>query len=127
MNRLMFIVTTALLATFTVCNAAQLRDERFQLSIERGTLASVLEQFSRQTGLLVGTEFSVARRPAFELGPLAGRVPADEAMRELLKDTDLWHAWRDGGTIRLSSISTRRMNWSSGVITAKKASDSIGG
>lgn len=127
MNRLMFIIATALLAGSTVSTAEQLRDERFQLSIERGTLASVLEQFSRQTGLVVGTEFSIATRPAFELGPFEGRVTADDAMRELLKESDLRHEWRDGGTIRLSPISTRRLNWSSGVITAKEASDSIRG
>jgi iron complex outermembrane recepter protein len=128
MNRWLFILATALIAAFNVSHAAQLRQQQFQLSIERGPLASILEQLSHQTSVQVGAEFTVANsRGTHMLGPFVGRATVEEAIEELLRGTDLWYAWRDEDTIRLFLISTQRMNWSSGVSTAKEASHSIWG
>lgn len=125
MNTLRFIITTTLTTAFSVSDSAPLREQQFQLSIERGTLASVLEQFSHQTGLEIGTGISVADSQVRTLGPYVGHATAEEAMSELLKSTDLWHVWRDEDTIRLFLVSAQRTSWSSDISTAKEASDTI--
>lgn len=128
MSTRMFILLAAVLAAYNVSQAASLREQRFQLSIKKGSLTTVLEQFSQQTGIHIGTELSAVQAKARRYGPLKARaVTADEAIRTLLKNSDLWYAWREEDTIRLFLISGQRTNWSSGVSTAKEASDSIRG
>jgi iron complex outermembrane recepter protein len=127
MSARMFIIAAALFTAFSVSHAAPLREQRLSLSIERGSLASVLEQLSRQTGLQIGTEASVANIRANNFGPFRRRATPDEALKALLAGTDLWYAWPDDETIRLFRISSQRTNWTSGGSTAKEASDSIRG
>lgn len=127
MNTRMFIIAAALIAAWSVSHSAPLKEQRFQLSIEKGPLASVLKQLSDQTGLQIGTEISVAKSRANTFGPVSGRATADKAMKKLLTGTDLWYAWRNEDTIRLFLISAQRTSWSSGVSTAKEASASIRG
>lgn len=127
MTTRMFIIAAALIAAFNVSHGAQLREQRFQLSIERGSLAFVLQQFSDQTKLHIGTQISVTKRRANNFGPFAGQTTADDAMKKLLGGTDLWYAWSGEDTIRLFLISTQRTRWSSGISTAKEASDSLRG
>lgn len=123
----MFIIVAALFTAFSVSHSASFKEERLQLSIERGSLASVLEQLSHQTGLHIGTELSVTNIRANNFGPFRGRATIDEALKALLASTDLWYAWRDENTLRLFRISSQRTSWSSGGSTAKEASDSIRG
>lgn len=123
----MLSIAAALLTAFSVSHAAPLKEQRLQLSIKSGSLTSVLEQLSHQTGLSIGTEVSVANIRADNFGPFKGKATADEALKALLAGTDLWYAWPDEQTIRLFRISSQRTNWSSGGSTAKEASDSIRG
>lgn len=123
----MFVIAVALIAVSSVCHSAPLREQRFQLSIDSGSLASVLDQFSKQTGLQIGTEISVAKSRVTNVGPFVGHATADQAMEKLLGSSDVWYAWRGEDTIRLFLLSAQRTSWSSGVSTAKEASDSIRG
>jgi iron complex outermembrane receptor protein len=125
MNILVFIIAAALVAAVNVSHSAPSKEQRYQLSIESGTLVSVLEQLSEQTGLQIGTEINVANSQTTHVGPFSGHATADEAIGQLLTGTDLWYAWRKEDTIRLFQISTQRTNWTTGVITAKEASASI--
>jgi iron complex outermembrane recepter protein len=125
MNTRMFIIAAALLAAVTVSHSASLREQRFALSIESGSLTSVLEQLSHQTGLHIGAEISASKGRARRFGPFFGEATADEALKQLLMGTGLWYAWRDEDTVRLFLISSQRTNWSSRSSTAKEASDSI--
>lgn len=127
MHARMFIIAAALVMAINISHSAPLREQQFQLSIERGPLAYVLDQFSQQTGLHIGVEITVDHSRAHNLGPFVGLATADDAMKELLAGTDLWYAWRAEDTIRLFLISSQRTSWSSGVVTAKEASDSIQG
>lgn len=70
-------------------------DERFHLSIHRGSLSSVLEQFTRQTGLQVITQLNVAEGGTRELGPFIGHATANEALTVLFKDSDLSFTLQD--------------------------------
>lgn len=74
---------------------------RLHFAIPKGSLSSVLEQFSRQTGLQVGTELDVAENQPEAVGPFVGHVTADEALKALLKDTKLSYTWQDKYTIRI--------------------------
>lgn len=127
MHTRMFILAVALVAAINVSHSSPLREQPFQLSIDRGPLASVLEQLSRQTGLHIGAEITASHSRVVQFGPFTGQATADEAMKTLLEDTDLWYAWRAEDTIRLFLVSAQRTSWSSGVVTAKEASDSIQG
>lgn len=123
----MFIIAVAFVTAIDVSQSAPLREQPFQLSIDRGSLASVLEQLSQQTRLHIGTEITTAQSRVHQFGPFSGHATADEAMKALLGGTDLWYAWRAEDTIRLFLISAQRTSWSSGIVTAKDASDSIQG
>src|SRR5687767_11647116 len=127
MHTRMFIVTAALFAVLNVSHSAPLREQQFQLSIEGGPLSSVLKQLSRQTGLHIGAEITVNNSRAHTFGPFVGHATADDAMKELLRGTGLWYAWRANDTIRLFHATAQRTNWSSGAVTAKEASESIQG
>lgn len=127
MHTRMFIVAAALFAVLNVSHSAPLREQQFQLSIESGSLASVLKQFSRQTGLHIGAEITVNNSRVHTFGPFVGHATADDAMKELLRSSGLWYAWRADDTIRLFHATAQRTNWSSGAVTAKEASESIQG
>jgi iron complex outermembrane recepter protein len=75
------------------------RAQKFQLAINKGSLSSALEQFSRQTGLQVITQLNVSESKTEEVGPFVGRATADVALAQLLKDSDLSYRWQDEYTI----------------------------
>lgn len=77
------------------------RAKKIHLTIAKGSLSSVLEQFSRQTGLQVGTQLNVSESQVDEIGPFVGRATVDEALEALLNDTDLSYTWQDEYTIRV--------------------------
>lgn len=77
------------------------RAKKVHLTIARGSLSSVLEQFSRQTGLQVGTQLNVSESQTQEIGAFIGRATVDEALTALLKGTDLSYTWQDEYTIRV--------------------------
>lgn len=77
------------------------RAKKVHLTIARGSLSSVLEQFSRQTGLQVGTQLNVSESQTQEIGAFIGRATIDEALTALLKGTDLSYTWQDEYTIRV--------------------------
>src|SRR5688572_5842886 len=108
MNIRTFIIAIVLIATFQVSHSAALREHRFELSIKRSALVSVLDQFSQQTGLHIGMEISAVKSRATLIGPFVGSATADEALNQLLGGTDLWYAWRGTDTIRLFLISAQR-------------------
>src|SRR5688572_17041372 len=81
------------------------RDKKVQLVIEKGSLTSVLEQFSRQTGLQVITQLNVAESKTDEAGPFIGYATPDEAMTTLLRDTDLSFKRQDEYTISIFKTS----------------------
>jgi iron complex outermembrane recepter protein len=118
----------AAIAAFVVCagHAAD-RSREYHFSIERGSLVSVLAQLSTQTGIQIATQLNVSEGKTNELGPLHRHATVDEAIKELLGDTDMWYAWQDAYTIRIFLISSQRTTWSSDVVTAKEASSSIRG
>jgi hypothetical protein len=120
-------LATALIAAFNVSHSAALplREQPFVLSIEKASIASAMEQLSQQTGLHIGAEINVANSRVAEVGPFEGRATTDEALKELLKGTDLWYAWRDEDTIRLFHVSAQRIMWTIGVDTAERASQAI--
>jgi iron complex outermembrane receptor protein len=122
----MFIIAAVFFAAIHVSHGAPLREQQFQFSIGRGTLSAVLEQFAQQTNLHVGAEITASQSHTQSFGPFSGYATADDAMRELLRDTDLWYAWRSD-TLRVFLVSAQRTSWSSGVVTAREASDSIHG
>jgi iron complex outermembrane receptor protein len=90
------------------CPAQSEREKRYHFALDRGPRASVLEQFSRQTGLQVFTQFQISDSETQELGPLFGHGTADSALRELLRNTDLFHKWEDATTIRILLKIVRR-------------------
>lgn len=122
-----FIFAAVLLSTVNVDAAASLREQSFELSIERGTLASVFQQLADETGLHIGSEISVTKIRANNFGPFKAHATADEAMKSLLRGTDLWYAWRDDQTVRVFRISSQRSSWSSGGSSAQEASEAIRG
>lgn len=77
------------------------RARKYQLVIPRGTIATVLEQFSRQTGLQVGTQLNVSESETNEIGPFVGHATVDQALAALLKGSDLSYTWQDKDTIRV--------------------------
>lgn len=85
----------------------QTRSERVHFSIARGSLSSVLEQFSGQCGLQVGTQLNVVESETDEVGPFVGHATADQVLTELLKDTDLSYTWQDDYMIRVFAKETR--------------------
>lgn len=125
MSRLTVAIIAAFIVTVNVGHAAPPREQRYQLSIEQGPLASVLAQLARQTGLHIGAEITVNHSRASRFAPFVGYATADDAMRALLKGTDLWYAWRTEDTIRVFHVSAQRVEWSSPVSTAKEASQLI--
>ena len=97
-----WMLTALLLLPSTLSLAAQPHaEQRFQLSLVRGSLASVLRQFAKQTGLQIGTQTNVADSKTDELGPFVGNATADEAITALLTNTDLSYTWQDESTIRI--------------------------
>lgn len=102
-RRLSWILAALLLLTSGVAFPAQQpeRARKFHLAIPKGSIASVLEQFSRQTGLQVGTQLNVSESETEEIGPFVGHATVDEALTALLKDTDLSYTWQDKDTIRV--------------------------
>lgn len=123
----MFILIAVLAGALDISHAASLREQQFNLTINRSSLTSVLDQLSTQTGLHIGIEANAASRRAKRYGPFVGKATADEAIKALLKNSDLWYAWREENTIRLFLISAQSTNWSSGASTAREASTSIRG
>src|SRR5687767_2674393 len=93
----------AALMLLTVASALAQPDraKKIQLTISKGSLTHVLEQFSRQTGLQVITQLNVAESKTDQAGPFIGYATPDEAMTKLLKDTDLSYKWRDEYTISI--------------------------
>lgn len=110
------MLAALLLLTYGSALSAQSeRNQKYQLAIERGSLTSVLEQFSRQTGLQVITQLSVSESKTTEIGPYVGHATADAALKELLKDTDLSYDWLDKFTITLFTV----------VVEAPRAEDNV--
>lgn len=99
--------------------------QRFELAIARSSLAEALSQFSRQTGLQIGTQLNVTTSDTHEIGPFVGYATVDETLRALLTGSDLWYTWQDENTIRVFRIPAQRRHWSTDVSTAREASDSI--
>src|SRR5687767_2711132 len=99
-RRLSWLLAALLLLTCGSAFTAQPdRAKRFHLTIEKGSISSVLGQLSRQTGLQVFTQLNVAESKTDQVGPFVGHATANEALLELLKDTDLSHKWQDSYTI----------------------------
>ena|SRR5688500_18056204 len=99
-----WILTALLLLPSTLSLAAKSpADQRFQLTLVRGSLASVLRQFAKQTGLQIGTQLNVADSKTDEIGPFVGHATPDEAMTALLTNTDLSYTWQDESMIRISA------------------------
>lgn len=73
----------------------------YSLSISRGSLASALDQFSKQTGLQVGADLGSTENQNRQVGPITGPVTANAALTELLDGSDLTFAWEDPYTIRI--------------------------
>jgi iron complex outermembrane recepter protein len=117
------IAVIALIAHLTPGYAAE-RTAQYDLAITKGSIVSVLEQFSQTTGLQVITELNVSESRVTEFGPLEARTTADGAMEALFRGTDLWYSWQDEYTIIIFRTSPQRVRWA-GVSTAKEASDSI--
>jgi iron complex outermembrane recepter protein len=128
MSTRMFLVTAALFSAAVSGQSTSPKDQTFNLSIKRGSLTSVLEQFSEQTHLEVGAEIKVTTDAETRTyGPFQGAATPDRAMRALLAGTDVSYAWQDVDTIRLFRMSSQRTLWKSGVSTAREASHSIQG
>lgn len=102
-RRLSWMLATLLMFACGVAIPAQPKAsaERFQLALDRGSLASVLEQFSRQTGLQVTTQLNVSESTTDAVGPFVGHVTVDQALTALLEGTDLSYTWQDEYTIRV--------------------------
>lgn len=117
-------IAVALIALSNAVHSAEKREQRFQLTLDKGPLASVLDQVVRQTGWSIITELGVSESETDELGPFAGVATIDEAMRELLKGTDLSHSWIDEDTIAIGLSGYRE--WSlPGRTTIKEVSDRL--
>lgn len=97
------MLAAALLAWVSNVAAQSSRPTKlYSLSISRGSLASALDQFSKQTGLQVGAaDLGSSEEENRQVGPLIGRVTADAALAELLDGSDLTFAWEDPYTIRI--------------------------
>jgi iron complex outermembrane recepter protein len=101
-RRLSWMLAALLLLTYGFASAAQPgRAKRFHLAIEKGSLTSALEQFSRQTGLQVITQLNVSESKTEELGPLVRYATTDDALKALLTGTDLSYEWLDKYTITI--------------------------
>src|SRR5687767_14634728 len=95
------MLAALMMLTFESAFAQPDRDKKIQLTIGKGSLTYVLEQFSRQTGLQVITQLNVAESKTDEAGPFIGYATPDEVMTALLRDTDLSYKWRDEYTISI--------------------------
>lgn len=97
-----WMLAAALLAWVSSIAAQSSRpNKQYSLSISRGSLASALDQFSKQTGLQIGADLGPPETQNRRVGPLIGRVTADDALTELLDGSDLTFAWQDPYTIRI--------------------------
>lgn len=99
-NKLSWVLTALLLCP-SAFPAQSARAKQFPFVIAKGSLSSCLEQFSRQTGLQVITQLNVSDSKTGEVGPFAGNATVDEALAELLKDSDLFFKWQDEFTITI--------------------------
>jgi iron complex outermembrane receptor protein len=115
------LVAFALLLAFAAAGTD--RSQRYQLVIERGSVAAVLEQLSMQTGLQVITELNVNGMRPRDFGPVAGNLTAHEALRALFEGTELWYRWQSEDAIRVFRIEEfGERPRSIGRTTAKEAS-----
>lgn len=94
-------VLAALLLCAPAFPAQPEQAKRFHLAIAKGSLSSGLDQFSHQTGLQIITQPNVSESKTDELGPFVGHATVDEALTELLKESDLSYVWQDESTIRI--------------------------
>lgn len=97
-----WMLAAALLAWVSNISAQNSRStKQYSLSIPRGSLASALDHFSKQTGLQIGADLGPPENQNRQVGPIIGRVTADAALTELLDGSDLTFAWQDPYTIRI--------------------------
>lgn len=83
------------------------RTRRFHIAIDRGSLRFVLKQFTSQTDQPVMTELNVPESKTDEVGPFVGNATVDEALTDLLKDSDLSYTWQDADTITIYVTDSR--------------------
>lgn len=97
------MLAALLLSTWTAAAPAPVKPstQQFQFAIARGSLASALEQFTRQTGLEIGTQIDVAENNIGDVGPFVGKTTADVALSALLKNTRLSHTWQETSLISI--------------------------
>ena len=76
-------------------------NQQYQLAIARGPVTSVLEQFSLQTQLQIVAHFAQEAIDTEKIGSFHGRGTADQALRQLLRETGLEYKWLDAETIRI--------------------------
>ena len=83
-RRLSWMLAALLLLTLGSAFAAHPeRPKKVRLAIDRGSLPSVLEQFSRQTGLQVITQLNVSESKTDAVGPFVGRATPADALTAL--------------------------------------------
>jgi len=83
-------------------SAAQATDTHYQLNIPREPLDSALKDFARQTGLQVA-RFTDDSGGTAEVGPVAGTLTPEEALRTLLGESELTYSVLNGRTIAVVS------------------------
>jgi hypothetical protein len=83
-------------------SAAQATATHYQLNIPREPLDNALKDFARQTGLQVARFTDVSGGTA-EVGPVAGTLTPEEALRTLLAESELTYSLLNGRTIAVVS------------------------
>jgi hypothetical protein len=86
-------------------SAAQATATHYQLNIPREPLDNALKDFARQTGLQVA-RFTDVSGGAAEVGPVAGSLTPEEALKTLLGETQLTYRVLSDRTIAIVSKQT---------------------
>jgi len=88
-------LAASLLLTWGATLAAADRNQTYRFEIYGGSIAAVLEQFTRQTGVQIGTQLNVENSTTRRLPQLSGEATIDQALKGLLRGTDLSYIWKD--------------------------------
>lgn len=75
----------------------------YSLTIPSGSLATALNQFSRQTGLQIGAKLE-AEDQQRQVSAVIGRFTADDALERLLAGSGFKHVWENSTTIGIYAV-----------------------